>query len=79
MITANLSRKALVAVLESDSAARMAAGMLEDNGIVCSFADSVMNRIYPLGNVNPNFGVRLFVAESDLERARQLLEEHGDI
>lgn len=72
-------QQAIAAVFSNDTAARMAVGMLESHGIECGLADTVMSSIYPLGDVNPNFGVRLFVNEADLDRALQLLKEHGDI
>lgn len=47
-------------------------GMLEANGIPCVVSDQ--NNLYV-----PVFGgVELLVREQDLERARELLRQHGD-
>lgn len=59
--------------------AQLAAGMLESNGISVIVNSQAMSGVYPLGNVNSNFGVSIYVSAEDYDRAMKLLREHGDI
>lgn len=59
------------------TSASIAAGMLEDNGIPAHAVDSIMGTIYSAGYTWAP--VSLYVRAEDLERARELLRQHGDI
>ena len=67
----------LVAQFSSEQLAYMAKGMLEENGIESFIDTNIMGTLYgSFGTWSP---IRLFVKQADLERARLLLREHGDL
>lgn len=47
-------------------------GMLEAHGLVCHVEQDAMSELYPTPGVG-NWGVRLYVNDSDAAEARQLL------
>lgn len=67
----------LAAEYSDEVSASIAKGMLEANGINSIIEGSNMVRLYFGAEIwNP---VRLMVREEDLEAAKKLLAEHGDI
>lgn len=67
----------LAAEYSDEVSASIAKGMLEVNGINSIIEGSNMVRLYFGAEIwNP---VRLMVREDDLEAAKKLLAEHGDI
>ncbi|MBO4943566.1 MAG: DUF2007 domain-containing protein [Muribaculaceae bacterium] len=67
----------LAAEYSDEVSASIAKGMLEANGINSIIEGSNMVRLYFGAEIwNP---VRLMVREDDLEAAKKLLAEHGDI
>ena len=57
--------------------ASIARGMLEDNGIESVLDGSTILSVIPVpASIG---GVRMMVREEDAQRARALLDEHGDI
>lgn len=61
--------------LEPD--AFLAKGMLENNGIDAFVETNTMATLYAAGSTWA--AINLLVPEKDLERAMELLKEHGDI
>lgn len=67
----------LAAQFSSDTAAHMAQGMLQSNGIESHIESDSMATLYGAGMTWAP--IRLFVKAPELERALELLREHGDI
>lgn len=68
----------LAATYSDSTSAAIARGMLEANGIPSLIENDVMNTLFPIYSTALGY-IRLMVRESDLEKARQLLAEHGDL
>ncbi len=64
----------LLAVYHNYIDAHIAAGMLEDNNINCHLINEHTSSIDPILST-ANGGIRLMVAESQAERAVELLQE----
>jgi hypothetical protein len=58
--------------------ADVAKGLLDSCGIDCFLCDEHMHRVHPL-SAQINGGVRLRVAEQDLEVAQELLKEYKPV
>lgn len=67
----------LAATFPNIQSAYIAKGMLEANGIPSVLNNEDFNAIYPIG-FNSIGAIKLLVREQDLEKAQQLLQEHGD-
>jgi len=67
----------LAARFNNETGAQIASGMLRDNGILSFVSGSNMNVLYGSGMTWAP--VDLYVRAEDLERATELLREHGDI
>ena len=70
----NPDKVVTVATFYNLQEADIAMGLLESCGIACFLCDEHMHRVHPLGTVMIG-GVRLQVAEQDLELATELLKE----
>jgi len=69
------SKLATAATFYSLHEADVAKGLLDSCGVDCFLCDEHMHRVHPLA-VDVVGGVRLQVAEEDLELAKELLREY---
>ena len=60
-----------------DQEALVVKGLLESEGIWCAMGSDVPHSVIPL-NVDGLGAVRIMVSERDVERAKQLISEHGE-
>lgn len=67
----------LLDTFDSDFQADIVRGLLENNGIPSVTSGKSMSVILPLF-ASTDGGVRLFVKDSDLERAREIVREHKE-
>lgn len=67
----------LAAQFSNEPMAQIASGMLEDNGIVSFVVGSNMAYLY--GGGSAWAPINLYVRSDDLDKARELLHQHGDI
>lgn len=61
----------------SQDEATIVQGMLEANGIDCRMHTDALSTLFPAPGAGGT-GVSLYVEPSDVQRARELLKEHGD-
>lgn len=71
------NRAVVVAEFTAEPQAYIAQGMLEDNGIPARVESNRMATLYGAGATWAP--IMLYVAETDINRALELLREHGDI
>ncbi len=67
----------LIANFSTDIDARIAQGMLENNGIESYVESNSMATLYAAGATWAP--IKLYVAREDAGRARELMEKHDDI
>ncbi|MDE5628818.1 MAG: DUF2007 domain-containing protein [Muribaculaceae bacterium] len=68
---------ALAAEFDNEISANIAIGLLRNNGIDAWMPSNIMGTMYGAGATwAPS---QVLVSEADLEKARQILHEHGDI
>lgn len=66
----------IIAQFSTEAEAHIAKGMLENEGIAVFIEPNTMATLYAAGATwSP---IRLFVADNDAEKARELLEKHND-
>lgn len=72
------SKIVLAAVFDNAGAANIAKGMLEANNIPAILDGEIALNVFGI-QLSPTDGIRLMVRARDLERAQDLLNEHGDL